>query len=117
YISFLDWSGIDSDQKWVGLQNYREVIGDHYFWAAFGRTFLFTVITVPIMLAIALAVALVLNDQALKMRMVFRTMFFLPVVTTTAIVGVVMSLVMNPFDGPLNAALLNLGLIDKPIDF
>lgn len=117
YISFLDWSGLDSDRKWVGLANYREALGDTAFWDAFGRTFAFTLVAVPVMLFLALLAALALNDQALRMRAVFRTMFFLPVVTTTAIVGVVMSLIMNPFDGPLNSALLTIGIVDAPIDF
>lgn len=117
YISFLDWSGLDSDRQFVGLDNFAEAVGDSTFWSAFGRTFAFTAVAVPIMLILALLAALVLNDASLRLRAVFRTMFFLPVVTTTAIVGVVMSLIMNPFDGPLNAALLDLGIIDQPIDF
>lgn len=117
YISFLDWSGLDSDRKFVGLQNYREAVTDSAFWAAFGRTFAFTAMTVPVMLLLALVVALLLNDASLRLRTVFRTMFFLPVVATTAIVGVVLSLILNPFDGPLNALLLDLHLIDRPIDF
>lgn len=117
YISFLEWSGLDSDRKFVGLDNYREVVRDPYFWDAFGRTFAFALAAVPVMLVLALLVAIVVNDQALRLRTVFRTVFFLPVVTTTAIVGVVLSLIMNPFDGPLNAFLFDLGLIDAPIDF
>ena len=117
YISFLDWSGLDSDRVFVGLANYAEAVRDEAFWASFGRTFAFTAVAVPIMLVLALLAALVLNDASLRLRAVFRTMFFLPVVTTTAIIGVVMSLIMNPFDGPLNAILLDLGLISRPIDF
>lgn len=117
YISFLDWSGLDSERKFTGLDNYREVVKDPYFWDAFGRTFAFALAAVPVMLVLALIVAIVVNDQALRLRTVFRTVFFLPVVTTTAIVGVVLSLIMNPFDGPLNAFLLDAGLTDAPIDF
>jgi multiple sugar transport system permease protein len=117
YISFLDWPGIGAESVFVGLSNYREAIADPFFWDAFLRTFAFAGVAVPVMLGLALVVAIVLNDQALRLRTVFRTMFFLPVVTTTAIVGIVMGLIMNPFDGPLNAALLSLGVIDRPINF
>jgi multiple sugar transport system permease protein len=117
YISFLDWSGLDQDREFVGFANYAEALEDPAFWDAFGRTFLFAFATVPVVLVLSLLVAIVLNDQSLRLRTVFRTVFFLPVVTTTAIVGIVMSLIVNPFDGPLNAALLDLGLIDAPIDF
>lgn len=117
YISVLDWSGLDADRTFVGLANFAEAIGDPFFWRAFGRTFLFAFVAVPTMLVLSLLVAIILNDQSLRLRAVFRTMFFLPVVTTTAIVGIVMSLIMNPFDGPLNTALLGVGLIDAPVDF
>ena len=43
-------------------------------------------------------------------------MFFLPVVTSAAIIGIVMTFVFSPFNGPVNKALLTSGLIDQPID-
>lgn len=117
YLSLLDWSGFGSDKKFVGLRNYVDAVHDPQFWSSFGRTFLFALATVPAMLVLALLAAIVLNDTALKMRAVFRTALFLPVVTTTAVTGIVMSMMMNPFDGPINAILLDLHLVDKPIDF
>lgn len=117
YISSLDWSGLTDDQTFVGIDNYREAAADPFFWRAFRRTFLFAFVAVPVMLLLSLIVAIALNDPLLRLRGMFRTMFFLPVVTTTAIVGIVMSLIMNPFDGPLNTVLLTLNIIDRPINF
>lgn len=117
YYSFLDWSGFTSQQTWVGLANYRETLHDTYFWGAFKRSFLFMFASVPPRLILALLVALLLNDQALKLAPVFRTLFFIPVVTTAAIVGVVMTFIFSPFNGPIDKALLALHLIDRPIDF
>ncbi|WP_205857369.1 carbohydrate ABC transporter permease [Phytoactinopolyspora endophytica] len=117
FISFLEWSGITADGEFVGLDNYREAVSDPFFWRAFGRSFLFTSIDVPIRLFLALVVAIILNDAALRMRSIFRTIFFLPVVTTMAVVGVVWSLLLSPFDGPVNIALLETGLVGTPIDF
>lgn len=116
-ISLLDWAGFTSNPVFVGLANYRELIGDPYFWGAFRRSFLFMLVAVPIQLILSLIVAIVLNDRALRLAPLFRTMFFLPVITTTAIVGVVMSFVLSPFGGPVNLALVDLGLINRPIDF
>jgi multiple sugar transport system permease protein len=87
------------------------------FWDSFGRSFLFVVVAVPIRLVLSLGAAILLNNQALKLSPLFRTMFFLPVVTTAAIVGVVMSLVYSPFNGPINDVLRSLHLVDQPIDF
>ncbi|MDP9371924.1 MAG: sugar ABC transporter permease [Chloroflexota bacterium] len=117
YISFLDWSGFTAARQWVGLENYREVIGDQYFWAAFRRSFVFMGVSLPIRLGLALGLAILLNDQALKLSPVFRTFFFIPVVTTAAIVGIVMTFVFSPFNGPVNKFLLGSGLADRPVDF
>lgn len=117
YFSFLDWSGFSDSAAFVGLGNYREVAGDPLFWDSFGRSLLFVLVAVPIRLVLSLLVAIALNNQAMKLSPLFRTMFFLPVVTTAAIVGVVMSLMYSPFNGPINEALMGVGLVDRPIDF
>lgn len=116
YFSFLDWSGFTSARHFVGLANYRELVHDTLFWKAFGRSFLFVVVAVPIRLVLSLLVALILNDQMMKMAPVFRTFFFLPVVTTSAIVGIVMSFVMSPYQGPVNQFLTDVHLTSHPVD-
>jgi multiple sugar transport system permease protein len=117
YFSFLDWSGFSDSAHFTGLGNYRELMHDPLFWHAFGRSLLFVLVAVPIRMGLSLIVAIVLNNQALKLSPLFRTLFFLPVVTTGAIVGVVMSLLYSPFNGPINHALMGIGVINKPIDF
>lgn len=117
YFSFLKWSGFTSDKTWVGLDNYRTLIQDDAFWAAFGRSFLFVLVAVPIKLILSLLVAILLNNQAMKLSPVFRTMFFLPVVTTAAIVGIVMTFIFDPFNGPVNEALQTTNIIGEAIDF
>jgi multiple sugar transport system permease protein len=117
YFSLLDWSGFGSDRDWAGLANYREVIRDDLFWNAYWRSFLFTIVGAPIKIGLALIVALILNDASLRFASVYRTLFFLPVVTSSAIIGIVMTFVFNPLDGPINMVLLQLGLIDIPQDF
>jgi multiple sugar transport system permease protein len=117
YFAFLDWSGFAAARTFVGLANFREVMTDDLFWGAFRRSMIFMVTSVPLQMGLSLIVAIVLNDRALKLAPVFRTMFFIPVVTTTAIVGIVMSFVFSPFNGPVNDILRNLGVISRPIDF
>jgi multiple sugar transport system permease protein len=75
------------------------------------------IVAVPIQLVLSFIVALVLNDSSYKLGPFFRTMFFLPVVTSAAIIGIVMTFVFSPFNGPINKLLLNTGLVDRPIDF
>lgn len=117
YLALLEWRGFGTPQLFVGMSNFTEVVGDSFFWDAFGRSFLFMVVAVPIKLALGLVIALVLNNQAMKLAPVFRTMFFMPVVTTAAIVGVVMTFILSPANGPINQVLTRLGIVDAPVDF
>jgi ABC-type sugar transport system permease subunit len=117
YFSLLDWTGFGSDKDWVGLENYREVMNDDLFWDAYIRSFLFTLAGAPIKIGLALVVALILNDVSLRFTSFYRTMFFLPVVTSSAIIGIVMTFIFSPLDGPINMVLLQAGLIDFPVDF
>ncbi len=117
WYSLLDWNGFEQNRTYIGLDNFREVFRDGFFWRAVGRTFLFAVITVPIRLVFALVVAVMLNNPRLPFARLFRTALFLPVVTTAAIVGVVMQFVFDPAGGPVNLFLLESGLVDRPVNF
>lgn len=117
YFSLLQWTGFTAARTFVGLSNYAEVIHDGYFWQAFERSFLFMLGAVPVKLFLTLVVAIVLNDAALRLAPVFRTLFFIPVVTTAAIDGIVMTFIFNPFNGPLNKALLAIGALGRPVDY
>ena len=117
YFSLLNWSGFDANQTFVGLANYAELLSDKYFWDAFGRSFLFTLGTVPLQMAISLVFAIILNNKLLKLSALFRTLIFLPVVTPVAVIGIVMTIMLSPFNGPINMGLLDLGLLARPLDF
>lgn len=117
WYSLLEWNGFGDTGEYIGLDNYREVFRDGFFWRAVGRTFLFAVITVPIRIMLALVVAVMLNNPRFPFARFFRTAFFVPVVTTTAIIGVVMQFVFDPAGGPVNVFLLDSGLVDRPVNF
>ncbi|HQZ11892.1 MAG TPA: sugar ABC transporter permease [Devosia sp.] len=116
WFSLLDWNGFSRAGDFVGLDNYAELMRDPLFWNSFRNTMVFMVLAVPLRVGIALLLALVLN-QAFPLVRVFRTAIFLPVVTTAAIVGVVMRYVLDPTGGPLNIVLLNSGLVSQPVNF
>lgn len=114
WYSVVDWDGFSNDMPFVGLQNYREVLADPLFWNAFRNTGLFMVVTVPVQVFLSLIAALLLNSPKMPFVRLFRTALFLPVVTTSAIVGVVMRSILDPANGPVNTAMAYLGL---PSDF
>lgn len=117
YFSLLNWSGFDDRRSFVGLRNYVELLADPFFLNAMGRSLLFTLVTVPVQMAISLFLAILLNNKFFKLSALFRTLIFLPVVTPVAVIAIVMALVLSPFNGPINIALLNAGLLNRPIDF
>jgi len=116
WYSLLSWNGFEAQKTFVGLQNYRDVLADPLFWNSFKVTMLFMFATVPLRVGLGLLIALLLNHPRLPLQRLFRTAFFLPVVTTTAIVGVVMQFIFDPASGPVNLGLQKIGF-EGGIDF
>ncbi|MDE3239013.1 MAG: sugar ABC transporter permease [Paracoccaceae bacterium] len=117
WFSLLDWSGFDAKSAFIGLGNYRELWNDPYFWGAFRRSFFFMLGTVPMQMGLSLVLAIVLNNRLMKWAAVFRTAIFLPVVAPVAVTGIVLTLMLSPFNGPVNGLLMSLGVIRAPLDF
>lgn len=114
--SLLDWSGLTRTARFVGLSNYKELLTDKLFWNAFLNSIKYTVMIVPLELAVSLILAYLLNDEKLKGRGVYRTMYFIPVVTTASVVGIIMIFIMG-VQGPVNHILMSFHLLRKPINF
>ncbi|MEF3304704.1 carbohydrate ABC transporter permease [Paenibacillus sp. GYB003] len=115
--SFFRWNGYGPLQQFVGLANFVETIHDPIFWNAFKNNFIFMVVLVVVQVPLALVVAMILNAVWLKGSAVYRAIYFLPVVTTTAVVGLVMRFIFGAYKGLVNEVLLKLGLLDKPVDW
>lgn len=116
WYAMLDWNGFGQPGRFVGLANFRELSEDRLFWNAFSNTLLFLALAVPLRVGIALVLAVILNAVFPFVR-IFRTGIFLPVVTTAAIVGVVMRYILDPTGGPVNIALIETGAITQPVNF
>jgi multiple sugar transport system permease protein len=109
WYSLVEWNGFESEQRFVGISNYEAVLADPGFWNSVWVTVVFMLLVAPARIVLSLLLAIVLNSPKLPFAALFRTVYFLPVVTTTAIVGVVMQFVFDPASGPINAALQTLG--------
>ncbi|MBB5923882.1 multiple sugar transport system permease protein [Actinoalloteichus hoggarensis] len=77
YLSFFR-DKLVGGNSFVGLENYQRAMADPQFWQALGRVGLFLVVQVPIMLGIALLVALAIDSGRLYGRSFFRISIFLP---------------------------------------
>lgn len=115
--SFMDWSGFSLSGKFVGLDNYRELFQDDLFWNAVKNTFLYLSYAVPGRFLLSFLLALILTAKFTPAKAVFRTMIFIPVVTTGAIIGTIMTMIFDPGNGPVNLILSKLHLIDSSVFF
>jgi len=109
-LAFTDCSLLDPP-RFVGLRNFREILGDPRFWQYVGNT-AFLMLGIPLQVAASLVLALLL-DRRRRGVVVFRTAFFLPTVASGVAVFILWTWVLRAEDGLLNGALALLG-IDGP---
>ena len=122
-LSFVDWKGGPlSTMKWVGFKNYDAIFkfskisekGIGYFFSkvdlgiALKNTVFFTVITVPLTLICAIALAMVLN-KAVRGAIAFRAVYFFPYVASMVAICVCWNFMLMK-DGPVNHLLMALGV-------
>ena len=82
--------------SFVGLQNYRQALQDSQFWSAFGRVAIFLVVQVPIMLVLALLVALALDSGRLHGKAFFRVTIFLPYAVPAVVATLMWGFMYSP---------------------
>lgn len=85
----------------VGLRNYERVLTDSEFWQAVANTIYFTVVVVPVQLALALAAALLLNSR-IKGIALLRTVAIMPLLVPITVVAVLWATLLQTPDGLLN---------------
>jgi multiple sugar transport system permease protein len=108
YISLHAWSIVEPVKPFVGLANYTDLLADADFRHALGTSALFT-LHVPVSMALALGLALLLN-RPLKGVGIFRTLFFLPSITSFVAIAMVWQWIYNPDFGLANWVLRLFGL-------
>lgn len=106
-----------TDRKFVfnGLDNYIRLFTNEFFLKSLRNTVLLVVGVVPIITVFSLFVAVMIYEKSAFVRGLFRSIFYLPVVTGTVAVTVVWKWIFDPISGVLNYVLMNTGIIDKEI--
>jgi multiple sugar transport system permease protein len=114
YLSFHEWNILEPDKPYVGLDNYQRLIQDDRFGGSIVNTLVYTVVSVPLTMGLGLLIALLLNNR-IRARGLFRTLFYLPVITPLVIAAIVWKWVYNGDYGLLNYYLLQVGVIREPL--
>jgi multiple sugar transport system permease protein len=108
-MSFTDFDiyaiGRPDTIRFMGFDNYRHVLTDAEFWRALRNTLYFVVVGGPLSVATSLAAALLVNAKVARLKGLFRTIFFTPVVTTMVAVAIVFRYLLHPHYGLVNSAL------------
>ncbi|MEO8294214.1 MAG: sugar ABC transporter permease [Gemmatimonadota bacterium] len=108
YLSFHRWGLIEPVRPFVGLSNFREVLGDPRFWHSLGVTALYT-LYVPLTMAVALAAALALDRSGVRIRLA-RGVLFLPFISSVVAVALVWQWMLQADFGLINAGLAAIGV-------
>jgi multiple sugar transport system permease protein len=117
WISLHAWDFTLPGKPFVGLDNYADLVDPdslafERFWNAMRATGIFTLFSVPLLIVVPLAVALVMN-QRFRGRNVFRAVFFAPYVLGVAVVGVMWRFLLDTNIGVVNYLMGVVGLPDK----
>lgn len=115
-MSFFEWSIYSESQSvFVGLNNYIRAFHDPIISLALKNTVVYTLVTVPTGVIIALLVALLLNS-IIRGRVLFRTLFYLPVITSWVVVSFLFRYFFQSPKGTLNNLLVNVfHIIENPV--
>lgn len=111
YISFFNWDGL-TPATFVGFANYQKLFTDQTFRISFQNNIHYTLVTVLFSIVFGIMMALLMN---VKLRGIgfFRTIYFLPQVTSLVAIGIVWSTILANY-GPVNQLLMGLGIEAPP---
>lgn len=103
-VSFSNWNLQHTIPfAWIGFENYAELMRDQQFWLYFINT-LYLMLGMPIAIAGSLALAILLS-QRLRGIVVYRTLFYLPSITSGVALMILWKALYNPDFGPINAVI------------
>ena len=103
WISFQDWKSVRSSE-YIGLKNYALLFTDENFHIALSNTVILGILVVPLMVILSLSFANVLN-RPIRGRVIYRTAYFLPVVTSLVVVGILFDFLLGSTYSPLSSVM------------
>lgn len=109
YYSLFEWTGIDSNQVFIGLQNYLDIASDGVFWTSLQNNFLLVAASLLTQLPLGLLMALMLFSPIKGMRL-FRSVYFMPFLMSTVAIGILFVYMYDGNFGIVNAFLGAVGL-------
>ncbi|WP_054941652.1 carbohydrate ABC transporter permease [Paenibacillus ihuae] len=100
FLAFVKWDGANP-MEFIGFDNFARLLKDKTFHKALWNTIVYTIGVVPFTMAVALALAILLNQKIIA-RNFMRTVFFFPYVASLVAVAAVWNFIFSPTMGPVN---------------
>src|SRR5262245_54930669 len=107
YFSLTRWSLFDA--TFIGLDNYRDFIGEPQLVSGLRNTLIYAVLTSGLKVAIALPLAMLLTSS-IRLKTLFQNIIFFPVLVSTVAVGITFATLMQPSAGLINTVFGSIGL-------
>ncbi len=111
YYSLTDWDGAQPVKRFVGLANYGRLLNDSLLWQALGHNLIWVLIGTISPIVIGLLLGVLLWSGA-RGRVLFRTVYFLPVVLSEVVIAIIWNWIYHPLFGAVNQVLRAVGLGD-----
>lgn len=106
--SFLNWNGFTKSANWIGFENYRELLFDGLFWNAVKNSSLFALLGTISQVVVSFFLAYLVEFHFHRRKKWYRTIFILPIVATTATIGMLMKSLFS-YEGLVNYVVTILG--------
>ncbi|MEH7335863.1 sugar ABC transporter permease [Neobacillus drentensis] len=108
---FYEWNPFTLDRSFVSLDNYTRLFKDPVFFTVLKNNLLYAIISVILQVGLGLVIAAILEDKIFRrFSTFFRTTFFIPVLISMTVIGILFSFIYNPDVGLLNSFLRLVGL-------
>lgn len=112
-MSFFDWPVL-GEKTFIHIENYKTLVGDEQFWKSLGFTMKYALFVTPCLFLLAFVLALLVNGS-FRGVVVFRSVYFAPVVISMSCCSLVWLWIYNDLYGVLNYLLDLFGIIDEPV--
>ncbi len=107
-LSFTEYN-IITDPEWIGIDNYVELFNDRLFWQSLRVSAIYSIVSVPLGLSVALALAILLNHK-MRGMLIFRSVYYLPTVISGVGVAMLWRWLFNGDFGLINVLLRRVGI-------
>ncbi len=107
-LSLTDWDVL-SKANFLGFENYKKIFGSEEFWRVLINTLYYIVLYIPLMIIASLSLSMLLNIKT-RFTGVFRTIFYIPVLSSWVAAAMLWRWLLSPYYGPINSILGVVGL-------